>query len=124
MCGIVGILNFEKTKAVQKKVLSIMTNSIAHRGPDDSGTIILKNAGLGSRRLAIIDLSEKGHMPMPDEKKELWITFNGEIYNYMEIREELLGKNYKFISNTDTEVILKSYREWGQDCLKKFDGMF
>ena len=70
MCGIVGILNFEKTKAVQKKVLSIMTNSIAHRGPDDSGTIILKNAGLGSRRLAIIDLSEKGHMPMPDEKKE------------------------------------------------------
>ena len=124
MCGVVGILNFEKTNNVKKKVLSSMTNSIAHRGPDDSGTIILKNAGLGNRRLAIIDLSEKGHMPMHDEKKELWITFNGEIYNYMEIRKELLGKNYKFISNTDTEAILKSYKEWGPDCLKKFNGMF
>ncbi|MBI2208865.1 asparagine synthase (glutamine-hydrolyzing) [Candidatus Woesearchaeota archaeon] len=124
MCGITGIYNLVKDKKISRKVLANMTNSMAHRGPDDSGTIILKNAALGNRRLAILDLSKNGHMPMPDDKKELWITYNGEIYNYKEIREELIKKGYKFTSDSDTEVILYSYKEWGEKCLERFNDMF
>ena len=85
MCGITGIFNFAD-KRVSRKVLLNMTNSIAHRGPDDSGIVILNHIGLGNRRLAIIDLSKKGHQPMPDSEKKIWVTFNGEIYNFKEIK--------------------------------------
>src|SRR3989338_5220007 len=100
MCGIAGI--FATKGKIDKKVLLAMTSCIAHRGPDDSGVEIIDNVGLGNRRLAIIDLSPKGHMPMADDKKEVWITYNGEIYNYAEIREELEKLGYKFNSNSDT----------------------
>ena len=125
MCGITGIYNLAKgKKKISRKVLANMTNSMVHRGPDDSGTIILKNAALGNRRLAILDLSKNGHMPMHDDKKEYWITHNGEVYNYKEVRSELQKKGHKFISDSDTEVILYSYMEWGEKCLERFDGMF
>lgn len=124
MCGITGIFDIGKGKKISKKTLLGMINSMAHRGPDDSGTIILKNICLGHRRLSIIDLSKKGHQPMSDSKKQIWIVYNGEIYNFKEIKNELIDKNYKFESGSDTEVIIYSYKEWGIDCIKKFNGMF
>ena len=82
------------------------------------------NLGFGFRRLSILDLSENGHQPMQFEEAGLWIAFNGEIYNYLELRDELKQYGYKFISNTDTEVILKAYHKWGEDCVQKFNGMW
>lgn len=99
---------------------------VAHRGPDDDGVRWFDEArsGIGHRRLSIIDLSPAGHQPMSNETGTLWITFNGEIYNYQEIRNELTAKGYRFKSQSDTEVIIKSYEEWGEKCLEKFNGMF
>jgi len=101
----------------------------AHRGPDDQGAwdVTLPSGerfGLGSRRLAIVDLSSAGHMPMANESRTLWITHNGEVYNYRELRRELIAKGYTFRSNTDTEVILYLYEEEGPECIKRLDGMF
>lgn len=121
MCGIVGLIN-----CGDKKLLEKMSHEIAHRGPDDEGIEWFQelNSGLGHRRLSIIDLSPKGHQPMFNDTGNLCITFNGEIYNYFEIRKELEKVNYRFRSNSDTEVILKSYEQWGEKCLNKFNGMF
>lgn len=123
MCGITGLINLEK-KLVDKTALTNMTNALEHRGPDDEGFFIEKNIGLGHRRLSIIDLSKAGHQPMFYDNRNLVIVFNGEIYNYLEIRNELKDKGYKFKSNSDTEVILASYQEWGKDCQDKFNGMW
>lgn len=134
MCGIAGIINLDK-KRVELKTLQEMNNALIHRGPDDEGVFVEKNIGLGHRRLSIIDLSASGHQPMfyserqrstssAYDNKNLVIVFNGEIYNYIEIKEELLKKGYKFKSQTDTEVILASYQEWGEKCLEKFNGMW
>lgn len=123
MCGIVGIVNLDK-KPVDKKVLLRMTNTLAHRGPDDEGVFLEKNIGLGHRRLSILDLSSAGHQPMFYDNKNLAIVYNGEIYNYLELREELKKKGYRFKSQTDTEVILASYKEWGPACLGRFNGMW
>jgi asparagine synthase (glutamine-hydrolysing) len=122
MCGINGF-NF-----VSKKILKQMNDSLVHRGPDASGEFFdLKNKiSLGQRRLSIIDLSKRGSQPMAYtyKKKSVTIVFNGEIYNFQEIKKGLISKGYKFKSNSDTEVILASYLEWGEDCVKKFNGMW
>lgn len=121
MCGITGIFNIGN-----ENILKEITDSIFYRGPDDSGVewFAKYNSGLGNRRLAILDLSPAGHMPMPNEKKNLWITFNGEIYNFRDIRAELISKGHKFKSDSDTEVVLKSYEEWQENCLERLNGMF
>ncbi len=120
MCGING---FSWSDEV---LLRKMNNAIRHRGPDDEGVCVDDNVSLGHVRLAIIDLSPKGHQPMRYTKdgREVWIVYNGEIYNFMEIRRKLEEKGYTFSSSTDTEVILAAYLEWGFDCVEKFNGMW
>ena len=122
MCGIVGIWDYKNK--IRKEILERMRDTLVHRGSDDQGIFIdeKNNIGFGHQRLSIIDLSEAGHQPMIDE--DLVIVFNGEIYNFKEIRKELENKRYKFKSNSDTEVILKSYQEWGKGAIAKFRGMF
>ncbi len=100
-----------------------MANSIAHRGPDDEGYLIDGALGLGFRRLSIIDLSG-GHQPMSDPEEKIWVMFNGEIYNYKELRAELQGFGYEFRTNSDTEVIVHGYKKWGADVLNHLNGMF
>jgi len=118
MCGINGFNWNEPSLIEQMNIL------LKHRGPDDEGTYIDKKVSLGHRRLAIIDLSKRGKQPMCNEDGSLWMVQNGEIYNYIELREELEGSGHRFISETDSEVILHSYEEYGFDCLNKFNGMF
>ena len=125
MCGITGIINLNKT-AVDKKLLKEMNDIIHYRGPDDEGFYYDDNNGIGfgHRRLSILDLSELGHQPMCNDDSSNWIVFNGEIYNYLELMEELKTKGYQFKSHCDTEVILKAYEEWGENCVKHFNGMW
>ncbi|MBU2633969.1 MAG: asparagine synthase (glutamine-hydrolyzing) [Nanoarchaeota archaeon] len=119
MCGITGFIGLNDKNKIRR-----MTNAIVHRGPDDFGYFSDKNIELGNRRLSIIDLSKRGKMPMCNENEDIWITYNGEVYNFQEIRQELEKKGHKFKSNTDTEVILHAYEEYGFDCVKHFNGMF
>lgn len=124
MCGIIGVAS---SRAVQDRDwLGKGSNAMAHRGPDDSGVwwSLSRNVGLAQRRLAIIDLSLGGHQPMHDNGGWLSIVFNGEIYNYLDLRNELVAKGHTFRSQSDTEVIIAAYREWGTDCLVRFNGMF
>ncbi len=123
MCGILGVVD---NKGLDKELLRQMRDTMFHRGPDDAGAWVSRDrkVGLAHRRLSIIDLSEAGRQPMSDSEGKIWITYNGEIYNFQEIREELRKKGYSFKSRTDTEVIIKAYKEWGSDCLQKFNGMF
>lgn len=123
MCGIAGVLYFDGT-AAQPEILKNMTDVIAHRGPDGEGVYTSGAVGLGHRRLAILDLSPAGKQPMSNEDGTIWVTFNGEIYNFGEVRRELSDRGHKFRSLTDTEVIVHAYEEWGTDCLKRFNGMF
>ena len=116
MCGINGF-NFESKKAIE-----LMNNSIKHRGPDASG-IFIDEISLGHRRLSIIDLSKNANQPMSNEAGDIIIVFNGEIYNFKEIKKEL-EEQHKFKSNSDTEVIIHAYEEWGEECVKKFNGMW
>ena len=118
MCGINGF-NFRDSGLIEA-----MNEKTKHRGPDDVGVFISRHWSLGHNRLAIIDLSAAGHQPMASADGKLVITFNGEIYNFLEIKKELLELGYKFQSKTDTEVILCAYQEWGRACLQKFNGMF
>jgi len=129
MCGIFGIIG--RNAPVATEVLERATRSLSHRGPDDSGTVILCDStreaveiGLGNRRLAIIDLSPQGHQPMNDPTTGNWIVYNGEVYNFREVREKLAQAGVLFRSNSDTEVILKAYAYWGEKCLHEFRGMF
>ncbi len=125
MCGIAGFI--DKTGNTDRETLFKMTDSLHHRGPDDAGYDVWNNKyasiGFGHRRLSIIDLSPLGHQPM-SSNEDLHIIFNGEIYNYKEIRGELVQKGFLFKSNSDTEVILNAYRQWGMQMLTKFVGMF
>jgi asparagine synthase (glutamine-hydrolysing) len=123
MCGIAGIfnLNGEPVSPVQ---LRRMTDVIAHRGPDGEGFFTEGSIGLGHRRLAIIDLSPAGHQPMATSDGRYIITYNGEVYNFQELRIQLESQGYHFRSRTDTEVILYAYAHWGADCVKLFNGMF
>jgi asparagine synthase (glutamine-hydrolysing) len=124
MCGITGFIDFKKNSS--KAILEKMTQTLQHRGPDGSGTEIIETTnakiGFGHRRLSIIDLTE--HSKQPLQSNENWITFNGEIYNYKEIRSELEKEGFDFKTKGDTEVILKSYAFWGEKCVDKFIGMF
>jgi len=124
MCGITGVVN-----CGDRETLARMTQVQAHRGPDDSGLWDRKlpdgaYIGLGSRRLAILDLSPDGHMPMCNEDRTVWITYNGEIYNFPELRSELEAKGHVFRSHTDTEVIVHLYEQEGPDCVNRLNGMF
>ena len=124
MCGIAGRLNFEQDRNVDPELIQRMCDVIAHRGPDDAGIWCDGPIGFGHRRLAIIDLSELGRQPMSNADGSLWITFNGEIYNYLELRQELEMQGYQFRSRTDTEVILHLYHRDGVECLQHLRGMF
>ncbi len=123
MCAITGIYYF-KGKPVDQNLLLAMTGTMAHRGPDDQGIYLDGNVGLGHRRLSIIDLSAAGHQPMENQNKTLAIVFNGEIYNFKELRRQLEALGHRFVSHSDTEVLLASYAAWGAACLQKINGMF
>ena len=123
MCGICGQFNFAGDEPVQPEIVRRMTDSIAHRGPDDEGYFFSGPLGLGFRRLSIIDLAG-GHQPMFDAQQTVCITFNGEIYNYKELRQELKKYGHCFRTNSDTEVIIHGYKEWGTDVFNHLNGMF
>src|SRR6184192_2137608 len=123
MCGIAGQFNFQRREPVERETIVRMARSIAHRGPDDEGFFIAGPIGLGFRRLSIIDLAG-GHQPMSDAEETVWVIFNGEIYNYRELRAELQGKGHQFRTNSDTEVIIHGYKEWGTDVFNHLNGMF
>jgi asparagine synthase (glutamine-hydrolysing) len=123
MCGIAGQFNFQRREPVERETIVRMARSIAHRGPDDEGYFVSGPVGLGFRRLSIIDLAG-GHQPMSDAEETVWIIFNGEIYNYRELRAELQSKGYQFRTNSDTEVIVHGYKEWGTEVFNHLNGMF
>lgn len=123
MCGIAGLIN-TNAEAVSPVVLQRMTDAIAHRGPDGEGHWIEENIGIGHRRLAIIGLSPAGHQPMISSDYRFVLSYNGEVYNYRELRTELEAKGYWFRSKTDSEVVLYALAEWGTDALLRFNGMF
>lgn len=124
MCGIDGILYYDRKKIVSERLIERMNSVICHRGPDDGGMYVNANVGLGFRRLAIIDLSPTGHQPMCNENESVWIAFNGEIYNYLELREELINKGHTFRSRSDTETVIHLWEEEGERCVEKLRGMF
>ncbi len=150
MCGITGIFSFQKK--IPPQWIYTMTNTLRHRGPDDEGYLAVNtfkndifelvgsdsriegrhieafgenvNLFLGHRRLSIIDISPAGHQPMCNDDKTIWIVYNGEIYNYIELREELKSYGFSFKTASDTEVLIKSYEKWGENCVSKFNGMW
>ena len=126
MCGITGIYNVDNPLKVSEKTLIKMRDTLIHRGPDDEGIYISKDkkVGFGFRRLSIIDLSKAGNQPMTNEDKTIWLVFNGEIYNFQEIKKDLEKKGHKFHSKTDSEVVIHLYEEKGEECLKDLNGMF
>lgn len=123
MCGICGIFNFGTKERVTPETLKRMCSVMVHRGPDDEGFFVEGNVGLGMRRLSIIDLST-GHQPISNEDETVWVVFNGEIYNHLILRKELQGKGHRFSTNSDTEVIVHAYEEYGEDCVNRLRGMF
>ena len=123
MCGICGEIRFDHSAPDRARIQAMMAR-LERRGPDSSGIHLSRNTGLGHRRLAIIDLSEKAAQPMVDEARGLSLVFNGTIYNYPELRDTLITKGHQFVSSGDTEVLLKAYAEWGIDCLQRLHGMF
>ena len=124
MCGIAGRVNLASGAPVDPAVVGGMCDLLAHRGPDGDGVLVSGIAGLGHRRLAIIDLSEAGRQPMSTDDQRYWISFNGEIYNFLELRAELEGRGYRFRSRTDTEVVLALYSHLGTGCVTRLRGMF
>jgi len=129
MCGIFGIL--AGGGSISPKLLEQATDSLAHRGPDDRGTVVIPSNStprfeivLGSRRLAVLDLSAQGHQPMQDPATGNWIVYNGEIYNFRELKARLQAVGERFVSQSDTEVLLKAYGRWGEKCLGELRGMF
>jgi asparagine synthase (glutamine-hydrolysing) len=123
MCGICGVVFLDPDLRVDKEVLVAMRDTLAPRGPDEAGLYLDGNVGLASRRLSIIDLAE-GHQPMANEDGSIWVVFNGEIYNFKDVRHFLQARGHKFRTNSDTEVILHGYEEEGLECLERFNGMF
>lgn len=123
MCGIAGIIRFDRQPVAHNQIKA-MTDRLIHRGPDGDGQYIHEFVGLGHRRLAVIDLSSAGHQPMQTSDGRYTISYNGEVYNFKEIRIELEALGYRFHSQTDTEVILNAYAEWQEKCVNKFNGMF
>ncbi|MEZ6055897.1 MAG: asparagine synthase (glutamine-hydrolyzing) [Planctomycetaceae bacterium] len=131
MCGIVGRFDYRQTSGTvagdvlpDVQIGRAMVDSLVHRGPDDGGLLVAPGVLLGHRRLSILDLSADGHQPMADAEQRCWIVFNGEIYNFRELQTELARAGHQFRSQTDTEVILAGYREWGYDVVSRLNGMF
>jgi len=123
MCGICGQFNFGNEAPVRRSDIAAMTSSIVHRGPDDEGYFIAGPLGFGFRRLSIIDLAG-GHQPMSDQEESVWVVFNGEIYNFPELKRELQSHGHVFRTNSDTEVIIHGYKQWGDEVLNRLNGMF
>ena len=124
MCGICGILYPDRTRPVDQRLLVQMRDVLTHRGPDDAGYYLGPGIGLGSRRLAILDLSDRGHMPMSTPDGRFWIVYNGEVYNYRELRAPLEAAGHRFRSTTDTEVLLNLFAAEGPAMLQRLNGMF
>ena len=122
MCGIAGQINFDNAPVVPQRIAA-MGASLRHRGPDDAGVYVHGSVGLAHQRLSILDLSSAGHQPMSNEDGRVWIVFNGEIYNFEELRDRLCDR-HTFRSRTDTEVIVHLYEEYGLDCVAMLRGMF
>lgn len=123
MCGIAGVVSYSG-EPVGLDVLKLMTDAIAHRGPDGEGWYSEDGVGLGHRRLAIIDLSDRARQPIANETGEVVLTYNGEIYNYRELRADLQARGHRFASAADSEVVVHAYEEWGDACVERFNGMF
>src|SRR6266436_6741743 len=123
MCGICGQFNFVGNEPVELETIRRMTGTIAHRGPDDEGYLFAGSLGFGFRRLSIIDLAG-GHQPMSDAEETVWVMLNGENYNFKELRAELEKRGHRFRTNSDTEVIVHGYKEWGTEVLNHLNGMF
>src|SRR5262249_2606093 len=123
MCGIAGIFNFGTQEPVSRRVLKCITDTLIHRGPDDEGFYISNALGLGHRRLAIIDL-DGGHQPLANEDETVWVVFNGEIYNFMDLHDELVNQGHTFKTRSDTEVIVHLYEQEGEKCFERLRGMF
>jgi asparagine synthase (glutamine-hydrolysing) len=123
MCGIAGIVEFAKEEPVRAGILRQMCAAMVHRGPDDEGIYTQGRAGLGMRRLSIIDL-ETGHQPLTNEDATVWVVFNGEIYNHWMLRQELVARRHVFRTRSDTETIVHLYEEFGRDCVQHLRGMF
>lgn len=123
MCGICGKINLNNAP-IEEALIRQMTSCLSHRGPDDEGIYIKNNIGLGHRRLSVIDISYNAHQPMSNEDGTIWIVYNGEIYNFLKIREDLIKKGHTFCSKSDTETIIHLYEEYGTECLEYLRGMF
>ena len=123
MCGIAGTFNLNGAP-VDAENVKRMCDVMAHRGPDDEGVFLDGSVGLGHRRLSIIDLSAAGHQPMFNEDRTIALVFNGEVYNFRELRHHLECLGHYFHSQTDTEVVIHAYEEWGEKCVARFNGMF
>ena len=123
MCGIVGVCDLGRARPVEESTLRSMLGTIRHRGPDQFGIYVDDHVGLGNARLSVIDLST-GQQPIANEDESLWIVFNGEVFNHPELREELESRGHRFLTTSDTEVVLHAYEEWGSDCLARFNGQF
>src|SRR5689334_3534675 len=127
MCGIAGFFALHgelPRQAASRPVLERMVAAVRHRGPDDGGVYLDARAGLGHRRLSIVDLSPAGHQPLSSADGALWVTFNGEIFNYVELRSELEARGHAFRSHSDTETIVQAYAEHGPACVESFNGDF
>ena len=123
MCGIVGVISLSGIPVEEDTILA-MRAQLVHRGPDDQGIYLAPGMGFGHTRLSILDLSPQGHQPMTTENGEFSLVYNGEIYNFKELRRELEGLGIRFHSQTDTEVVLRGFMQWGDGCVHRFNGMF
>src|SRR5258708_1327283 len=123
MCGICGIFHYGTGQRANDATLLEMNQQIVHRGPDDSGTLVSDATALAMRRLSIIDI-KTGHQPLSNEDGSIWIVFNGEIYNHLELRHKLLGRGHAYRTSSDTESIVHLYEDYGPDCVQHLRGMF
>ncbi len=123
MCGIAGYFNLQQAGPPDRSLITKMVSAIRHRGPDEFGAYFSERCGLGQARLSIIDLAG-GSQPLANEDHTLWISYNGEVFNYLELRDELISCGHRFRTNSDTEVIVHAYEEWGEGCLERFNGQF
>ena len=123
MCGICGVVNLDRGEWIRRDALESMNASIVHRGPDDAGFYVNENVGLAMRRLSIIDL-QTGNQPFSNERRDVWLVYNGEIYNHQELRADLEGRGHHYRSRSDTETIVHLYEEYGSQCVRHLRGMF
>ena len=122
MCGVCGVFHIDRAELVDRTTLAEMNRTILHRGPDDDGFYVDGNVGLAMRRLSIIDIGT-GHQPISNEQGDLWIVYNGELYNHLELRKQLQARGHRYRTKSDTETIVHLYEEYGRDCVKYLRGM-